>query len=230
MDIPEEFQGSIEFRDVWFRYPMRPKHWVFKGLNLKINPKDSIAIVGESGQGKSTLILLLMRFYDIESGQILIDGIDIRKYSVQQLRQRMGLVMQEPTLFNYSVKENVLYGNQKASNQQIVGACEISNSRVFVESDELEFAIEDNVASLRHAMQNEVYKAKLIDKIGEQQYKEKLATMIKLEKKEQKEGQFTAIADELDSRDANQVGSVILHNGYSIQCGNRGSKLSGGQK
>jgi len=67
----------IEFKDVWFRYPLRPKHWVFRGLNLKIYPKDSIAIVGESGQGKSTFINLLMRFYDVDFGEILIDGINI---------------------------------------------------------------------------------------------------------------------------------------------------------
>lgn len=93
IDVPKSFQGSIEFRDVWFRYPLRPKQWVFKGLNLKIAPKDCIAIVGESGQGKSTLILLLMRFYDTDYGHIYIDGIDIKKYNIQQLRKKMGLVM-----------------------------------------------------------------------------------------------------------------------------------------
>jgi ABC-type multidrug transport system fused ATPase/permease subunit len=86
IEVPETFQGTIEFKNVWFRYPMRPKHWVFKGLNLKINPKDSIAIVGESGQGKSTLILLLMRFYDIDKGDILIDGISIKDYNIASLR------------------------------------------------------------------------------------------------------------------------------------------------
>jgi len=108
--VPASFKGEIEFRDVWFRYPLRPKQWVFKGLNLKINPKDCIAIVGESGQGKSTFINLLMRFYDADFGHIYIDGIDIKKYNIRELRQRMGLVMQEPTLFNYTIKENVLYG------------------------------------------------------------------------------------------------------------------------
>jgi ABC-type multidrug transport system fused ATPase/permease subunit len=86
IEVPETFQGTIEFKNVWFRYPMRPKHWVFKGLSLKINPKDSIAIVGESGQGKSTLILLLMRFYDIDKGDILIDGISIKDYNIASLR------------------------------------------------------------------------------------------------------------------------------------------------
>jgi ABC-type multidrug transport system fused ATPase/permease subunit len=73
--------------------------------------------VGESGQGKSTLISLIMRFYDPDFGQVLIDGVDVKNYNLPQLRARMGLVMQEPTLFNYSVKENILYGNMKASNQ-----------------------------------------------------------------------------------------------------------------
>ena len=72
--------------------------------------------MGESGAGKSTFINLVMRFYDPEFGKVLIDGVDIKEYNISQLREQMGLVMQEPTLFNYSVKENVLYGSQKKSN------------------------------------------------------------------------------------------------------------------
>lgn len=77
------FNGKIEFKKVWFRYPTRPTEWVFKGLNLTINPNDRIAIVGESGQGKSTLINLVMRFYDVDEGKILIDGVNIQKYDVK---------------------------------------------------------------------------------------------------------------------------------------------------
>lgn len=76
-------QGEIEFRDVWFRYPTRREQWIFKGLNLKINKNDNIAIVGESGQGKSTLIGLLMRFYDPEFGEILIDGVNIKDFKLK---------------------------------------------------------------------------------------------------------------------------------------------------
>ena len=173
VEVSETFKGSIEFRDVWFRYPMRPKHWVFKGLNLKINPMDSIAIVGESGQGKSTLILLLMRFYDIDRGEILIDGVSIKSYNIATLRQRMGLVMQEPTLFNYSVKENILYGNSTASNLEVVNACNIANAKVFVESDELRYAVEDDCRSLMAAMSDGVLKEKLISKLGEEEFKKK---------------------------------------------------------
>ena len=86
-----------------------------------------------------------MRFYDVDFGEILIDGIEIRKYNINKLRQRMGLVMQEPTLFNYTVKENILYGNPNASNKEIVDACQVANARVFIESDELQKAFDDNV-------------------------------------------------------------------------------------
>lgn len=142
----------------------------------------------------------------------------------------MGLVMQEPLLFNYSVKENVLYGKVDASNDEIIKACEISNSRVFVESPELENAIEDDITSLLEAMKSEKIKEKIIKSITEEKYKEKLDTMTKLKKKEDKEGKFHAIVDILDSRTPEQKGTTELHNGYTIQCGTRGSKLSGGQK
>lgn len=119
---------------MWFRYPTRKNEWVFRGLNLKINKNDCIAIVGESGSGKSTFINLVMRFYDPDFGTVLIDGIDIKKYNIKQLRARMGLVMQEPTLFNYSIKENILYGNPNATNSQIMQAADIANAREFIES------------------------------------------------------------------------------------------------
>ena len=89
----EPFKGRIEFKDLWFRYPSRPDQWILKGFNLTINPKDSIAIVGESGQGKSTLINLIMRFYDPDFGSILVDGVDVKDWNICDLRMKMGLVM-----------------------------------------------------------------------------------------------------------------------------------------
>ena len=160
--IPENFKGEIEFRDVWFRYPSRLQQWIFKGLNLKINHNEAIAIVGESGAGKSTFISLVMRFYDPEFGTVLIDGIDIKQYNINQLRMQMGLVMQEPTLFNYSIKENVLYGGQKKSNAQIIDAVEIANARSFVESSTLEHQISDEPAELLMNMKSENYKSDVI--------------------------------------------------------------------
>ena len=114
-----KMKGKIEFRDVWFRYPGRKEQWVFKGLNLTIEPNEQVAVVGESGAGKSTFISLVMRFYDPERGQVLVDDVDVKEYNIRDLRRAMGLVMQEPALFNYSIKENILYGTMEATNEEI---------------------------------------------------------------------------------------------------------------
>jgi len=144
----DDFRGEIEFKNVWFRYPSRLDDWIFKGLNLKIEKDMCIAIVGESGSGKSTLINLVMRFYDPEIGQVLLDGVDVRDYRVSDLRSKLGLVMQEPTLFNYSVKDNILYGQHKASNEAIYQAAHTANALEFIESAELKNAFEDNAVAL----------------------------------------------------------------------------------
>lgn len=85
--------GKIEFKNVWFRYPTRKTDWVLRGLNLTINPGETIALVGESGCGKSTFVSLLMRFYDADQGEILIDGQNIKTYNLHDLRKTMGMVM-----------------------------------------------------------------------------------------------------------------------------------------
>jgi len=140
---PSSFKGEIEFKDVWFRYPMRLQQWVFKGLNLKINSRDNIAVVGESGQGKSTFIALVMRFYDPEFGQVLIDGVDVKTMNVKALRKRLGLVQQEPMLFNYSLVENILYGRLDASNADILEAAKKANALEFIQPDGTNVGEED---------------------------------------------------------------------------------------
>lgn len=85
--------GKIEFKDVWFRYPTRKDDFVLKGLTLTINPNESVALVGESGCGKSTFVSLMMRFYDPNFGQILFDGVDIKEYNLHDLRKVISLVM-----------------------------------------------------------------------------------------------------------------------------------------
>jgi ABC-type multidrug transport system fused ATPase/permease subunit len=89
---PSSFKGEIEFRNVWFRYPTRKNDWILKGLNLKILPNETVALVGESGCGKSTIVSLILRFYEVNDGSILLDEVDIRDYDLVSLRNSLGLV------------------------------------------------------------------------------------------------------------------------------------------
>lgn len=116
---PDQITGKIEFKNVWFRYPTRKEDFVMKGLNLTINPNEQVALVGESGCGKSTFVNLLMRFYDVDDGEVLLDGVNIKEYNLHDLRKVVSLVMQEPTIFNYSIIENLLYGKLDAKNTEI---------------------------------------------------------------------------------------------------------------
>ncbi|WP_314237852.1 ABC transporter ATP-binding protein [Abiotrophia defectiva] len=111
------FQGQIEYRDVELAYdPGRP---VISQLNLSIAPGESVGLVGPSGAGKSSMVNLLPRFYDVTSGQVLIDGKDIRKYTLASLRQQIGIVQQDVFLFDGTIRENVLYGRLDASEAEV---------------------------------------------------------------------------------------------------------------
>jgi len=90
---PETVVGKIEFRDVWFRYPTRKEDFVLRGLSIAINPTEQVALVGESGCGKSTFVNLLMRFYDVDAGEILLDGVNIKDINLHDLRKAISLVM-----------------------------------------------------------------------------------------------------------------------------------------
>ena len=129
----DDVKGKIEFKNVWFRYPTRPEDFVLRGLNITVNPSESVALVGESGCGKSTFVNLLMRFYDPDHGEILLDGVDIRKINLHDLRTVISLVMQEPIIFNYSVLENILYGKSNALNSEVEHAATISNCVEFLD-------------------------------------------------------------------------------------------------
>ena len=102
---------------------------------MKIPATTKIALVGASGCGKSTITNLLMRFYDIETGKITIDGEDIKDYDISNLRHQIGYVMQEPILFNWSIKENIKYGNLEASDLEVRRAALLANALQFIESN-----------------------------------------------------------------------------------------------
>jgi ATP-binding cassette subfamily B (MDR/TAP) protein 1 len=126
-------KGKIEFKNVWFRYPTRKEDFVLKDFCIVINPCETVALVGESGCGKSTFVNLMMRFYDVDFGEILLDGINIKNYNLHELRKAVSLVMQEPIIFNYSILENVLYGKVNAKNSEVLEATEIANCTEFIE-------------------------------------------------------------------------------------------------
>uniref|UniRef100_A0A7S3CHM5 Uncharacterized protein n=1 Tax=Strombidium rassoulzadegani TaxID=1082188 RepID=A0A7S3CHM5_9SPIT len=223
-----EMKGKIEFRNVWFRYPTRKEQWIFKGLNLTINPNESMAIVGESGSGKSTFVNLLLRFYDPDAGEVLVDDVNIKNYDLHEYRLKLGLVMQEPTLFNYSIKENILYGQSYAKNSQIIDSAKIANATDFIENTQLmDDIVDDSPAGLIHSY--EELKSQIVARIGAEKYEKHMQSLLKIQIKLRKQGQFEYEKDIFDFR-SSQERDVQLHQGYLTNCGIRGSKLSGGQK
>ncbi len=124
-------RGEIEFRDVWFSY--KPGHPVLKGISFRIAPGEKLAIVGATGAGKSTIINLLSRFYDVQSGQILIDGVDIRSMSLDRLRQTITTVLQDPFLFSGTVEENIRLWARPVSHEDVARAARQVHADVFVD-------------------------------------------------------------------------------------------------
>ncbi|XP_041984555.1 mitochondrial potassium channel ATP-binding subunit [Aricia agestis] len=128
-----ELRGDIEFRDVTFAYPTRPDAVVLKNFNLKIPAGKTVAIVGTSGNGKSTIAALLERFYDVNAGSVTIDGVDVRELDARWLRGRtLGLIGQEPVLFATTVKENIRYGRPDASDDEVYAAARTANADAFI--------------------------------------------------------------------------------------------------
>uniref|UniRef100_A0A0E0GTR6 MDR-like ABC transporter n=1 Tax=Oryza nivara TaxID=4536 RepID=A0A0E0GTR6_ORYNI len=128
----DRITGNIEFQDVSFSYPSRQDVIILDGFSLAIEPGQRVALVGPSGAGKSTIVSLLLRFYDPCRGQVLFDGKDVREYNLRFLRKQIGLVQQEPILFNLSIRENISYGNEGASETEIVEAAMEANIHEFI--------------------------------------------------------------------------------------------------
>src|SRR5699024_1325407 len=105
-----ELKGKIEFKNVWFAY--ENENWVLKDINFTINPGETVAFVGATGAGKSSIINLITRFYDIQKGEILIDGVNIKNYSKDQLRKHIGVVLQDVFIFTGTIKDNIRLDNK----------------------------------------------------------------------------------------------------------------------
>lgn len=127
-----EVKGELVFEEIDFAYPSRPGNLVLRKFNLKVVACQTVGLVGSSGSGKSTVINLLQRFYDPLGGEILLDGIGIKSLQLKWLRSQMGLVAQEPILFATTVKENILFGKEEASQEEIVQAAKAANAHNFI--------------------------------------------------------------------------------------------------
>ena len=132
--LPKPLSGSVRFEGVSFRYPTRPESLALDRFDLAVAPGETVAIVGPSGAGKTTVFNLLLRFYDPESGTIRIDGVDIRDLCFADLRSALAIVPQEPVLFTASVAENIHYGRPDASDAEVRAAAETASALAFIEA------------------------------------------------------------------------------------------------
>ena len=126
----EEIRGEIEFKDVWFAY--KPGEWVLKGVSFHVAPKQTVAFVGSTGSGKTTILSLICRNYDIQKGQILIDGMDIRKIKISSLRRHFGQMLQDVFLFSGDIRSNILLRMEGVSDEEVWQACRYVNADSFI--------------------------------------------------------------------------------------------------
>lgn len=129
----DDIRGDIELSNVHFSYPSRPDEQIFNGFSLSIPSGTTTALVGQSGSGKSTVISLIERFYDPQAGEVLIDGINLMEFQLKWIRQKIGLVSQEPVLFTCSIRDNVAYGKDGATAEEISAAVELANATKFID-------------------------------------------------------------------------------------------------
>ena len=126
----ENIRGEIEFKDVWFAY--KPDEWVLKGVSFKVEARQTVAFVGSTGSGKTTILSLICRNYDIQKGQILIDGIDIRKIKISSLRRHFGQMLQDVFLFSGTIKSNILLRKEDVTDEEVWDACRYVNADHFI--------------------------------------------------------------------------------------------------
>ena len=137
----DHVRGEIEFKDVWFSYI--PGEWVLKGVSFHVNPKDTVAFVGATGSGKTTILSLICRNYEFQKGEILIDGIDIRKIKTASLRKHFGQMLQDVFLFSGTIRSNILLGLEGVDDEEIMAACRYVNADHFI--DRLEKGLDEPV-------------------------------------------------------------------------------------
>ncbi|MCC8063563.1 MAG: ABC transporter ATP-binding protein/permease, partial [Clostridiales bacterium] len=136
-----EVRGEIEFRDVWFAYV--PGEWVLKGVSFHVNARDTVAFVGSTGSGKTTILSLLCRNYEVQKGQILLDGVDIRTIKLSSLRRHFGQMLQDVFLFSGTIRSNILLREEGISDEEVMEVCRYVNADHFI--DRLEGGLDEPV-------------------------------------------------------------------------------------
>ncbi|CAH1099162.1 unnamed protein product [Psylliodes chrysocephalus] len=131
---PNSFKGNVQFRNVAFHYPSRADVPILQGLNINIKSGDTVALVGSSGCGKSTVIQLIQRLYDAISGEVLLDGVNIKDLDLKWMRKQIGVVGQEPVLFGTTVMENIRNGKDGATDEEIISAAKKANAHIFIKA------------------------------------------------------------------------------------------------
>ncbi|MCQ5079108.1 ABC transporter ATP-binding protein/permease [Gemmiger formicilis] len=137
----DNIRGEIEFRDVWFSYI--PGEWVLQGVSFHVNPRQTVAFVGSTGSGKSTILSLLCRNYEFQKGEILIDGIDIRKIKISSLRRHFGQMLQDVFLFSGTIRSNIVLREEGISDEEILQVCHYVNADSFI--NKLDHGLDEEV-------------------------------------------------------------------------------------
>lgn len=132
-------KGYLEFDNVTFAYPGETESPVLHNISFKAKPGETIAFIGSTGSGKSSLVQLIPRFYDVTLGKILVDGVDVRSYNLKALRQKIGFIPQKALLFTGTIAENLRYGKEDASHEELHQAADVAQAREFIESKEEQF-------------------------------------------------------------------------------------------
>ena len=124
--------GSVEFENVSFRYDINAKNDILEHVNLKINSGETVGIIGGTGSAKTTLVQLIPRLYDVTGGRILVGGLDVREYATEELRNAVSMVLQKNVLFSGTIRENLKWGNEEATDEEIIAACKAAQAHDFI--------------------------------------------------------------------------------------------------
>lgn len=128
--LADDFKGEIEFKDVWFKYE---EDWIIKGISFHVSPGETVAFVGPTGAGKTTILSLVMRYYDVQQGEILVDGINVKDYDVKSLRRNVGEMLQDVFLFTGTIRDNITLKEDDISEEEIIEASTYVNANVFID-------------------------------------------------------------------------------------------------